>query len=181
MLWSILQVAFGVEGDQFDQLPEGGPVSADLRLWRMFRPNSTKGQLRKMLQNLLKERFDLVFHLTKKQIDAYTLVVAKAGPKLKPAAPHRMMHGDHRISGWRTNRYPWIRMVSPRWRPGVHSEREGRCFCDHRLNSRMTFRKSSPADLILALGCGVIPISDQTGLRGPTISNWSTTPKALFR
>jgi uncharacterized protein (TIGR03435 family) len=31
----------------------------------------------------------------------------------------------------------------------------------------MTFRKSSPADLAMALGRGAIPISDQTGLTGP--------------
>jgi uncharacterized protein (TIGR03435 family) len=36
-----------------------------------------------MLQNLLAERFKLTFHREKKEVQAYDLVVAKNGPKLK--------------------------------------------------------------------------------------------------
>jgi uncharacterized protein (TIGR03435 family) len=45
------------------------------------------GQLRLMLQSLLEERFRLVMHNEVKEMPVYSLVVAKGGPKLKPAPP----------------------------------------------------------------------------------------------
>jgi uncharacterized protein (TIGR03435 family) len=48
---------------------------------------ATKEQANEMLLNLLKERFHLAYHSEKKGFDAYALVVAKGGPKLKDAAP----------------------------------------------------------------------------------------------
>jgi uncharacterized protein (TIGR03435 family) len=48
---------------------------------------TTKKQANEMLLNLLKERFHLTYHSEKKNFDAYALVVAKGGPKLKDAAP----------------------------------------------------------------------------------------------
>jgi uncharacterized protein (TIGR03435 family) len=47
---------------------------------------ATKEQFRVMLQNLLKERFGMAFHVDKKELSAYALVVAKGGPKLTKAA-----------------------------------------------------------------------------------------------
>jgi len=49
--------------------------------------DTTKEQFQVMLQNLLAERFGLKVHWTSKQMDLYNLVVAKGGPKLKPAEP----------------------------------------------------------------------------------------------
>lgn len=49
-------------------------------------PNATKEQLNLMLQNLVKERFHITLHREKKDFDAYTLIVAKGGPKLQEAA-----------------------------------------------------------------------------------------------
>jgi uncharacterized protein (TIGR03435 family) len=40
-----------------------------------------------MLQNLLTDRLGLKVHWETRQIEMYNLVVAKGGPKLKPAAP----------------------------------------------------------------------------------------------
>lgn len=48
---------------------------------------TTKEQANQMMQSLLKERFHLSFHFDKRDIDGYSLVVAKNGPKLKAAAP----------------------------------------------------------------------------------------------
>ncbi len=48
---------------------------------------ATKEQARQMMQNLLKARFHLAYHFEKRRFDAYNLVVAKSGAKLKPAAP----------------------------------------------------------------------------------------------
>jgi uncharacterized protein (TIGR03435 family) len=52
-------------------------------------PNSSiqerNGQLRLMLQTLLAERFRLVVHKEVKDMPVYALVIAKGGPRLKPA------------------------------------------------------------------------------------------------
>jgi uncharacterized protein (TIGR03435 family) len=40
-----------------------------------------------MLQNLLKERFNLTFHVEKREGEVYALVVGKHGSKLQPAPP----------------------------------------------------------------------------------------------
>jgi uncharacterized protein (TIGR03435 family) len=45
-------------------------------------PSTTKEQFRVMLQNLLAERFELKTHRENREISAYSLVVAKNGPKL---------------------------------------------------------------------------------------------------
>ncbi len=52
-------------------------------------PGTTREQFNVMLQNLLAERFKLTFHWEKKETQAYELVVAKNGPKLKesPTTP----------------------------------------------------------------------------------------------
>lgn len=47
-------------------------------------PDTTKEQFQKMLQNLLVERFHLVFH---RETPGYQLVVDKGGPKLKAVTP----------------------------------------------------------------------------------------------
>lgn len=44
---------------------------------------TTKEQFRIMLRNLLVDRFQLKFHYEKKETQAYALVVAKNGPKMK--------------------------------------------------------------------------------------------------
>lgn len=47
---------------------------------------TTREQFNVMLQNLLADRFSLKVHWTTKEINMYNLVVAKGGPKFKPAA-----------------------------------------------------------------------------------------------
>ena len=49
--------------------------------------DTTREQFDVMLQNLLADRLGLKVHWATQQIETYTLVVAKGGPKLKPAAP----------------------------------------------------------------------------------------------
>jgi uncharacterized protein (TIGR03435 family) len=50
-------------------------------------PGTTQEQTKAMLQNLLTERFKLVFHRTSSEVEGYALVVAKGGPKIKEAMP----------------------------------------------------------------------------------------------
>jgi uncharacterized protein (TIGR03435 family) len=49
-------------------------------------PDTSKEQLRMMLQNLLAERFKLAIHRETKELSMYSLVVAKNGPKMKDSA-----------------------------------------------------------------------------------------------
>jgi uncharacterized protein (TIGR03435 family) len=46
---------------------------------------TTKDQVKIMLQNLLKERFNLEIHHETKDLPMYALVVGKGGPKMKPS------------------------------------------------------------------------------------------------
>jgi uncharacterized protein (TIGR03435 family) len=48
---------------------------------------TTEAQFRLMLQNFLAERFKLTYHREKKEVPAYSLVVAKNGPKFKESVP----------------------------------------------------------------------------------------------
>jgi uncharacterized protein (TIGR03435 family) len=49
-------------------------------------PDTTKAQFQEMLRNLIRERFGLQFHVEKKQITGYALVIAGNGPKMKMSA-----------------------------------------------------------------------------------------------
>jgi uncharacterized protein (TIGR03435 family) len=60
--------------DRFDieaKFPEGADMKDD----------------RRMLQALLKDRFKLAFHIEKRQLDGYVLLVGKHGEKLRPSPP----------------------------------------------------------------------------------------------
>jgi uncharacterized protein (TIGR03435 family) len=46
-------------------------------------PGTTRAEFRLMLQNLLIDRFKLTFHHEKRQVNGFTLVAAKGGPKFK--------------------------------------------------------------------------------------------------
>lgn len=50
-------------------------------------PGATADQVKVMLRNLLAERFKLAFHYEKTETQAYALVVAKGGLKIKEATP----------------------------------------------------------------------------------------------
>ena len=50
-------------------------------------PGTTKEQFHQMLQNLLVERFHLVFHRESRDFPGYQLVVDKGGPKFKEVTP----------------------------------------------------------------------------------------------
>ena len=69
----------------------GGPVWADSDQFdiaaKAESAEATRDEIRSMLQTLLAERFKLVVHRETKEVAAYSLVLAKSGPKLKAAAP----------------------------------------------------------------------------------------------
>ncbi|HEY4361499.1 MAG TPA: M56 family metallopeptidase [Bryobacteraceae bacterium] len=56
--------------------------------------DTTREQFNVMLQNLLADRLGLKVHWTTKDVEMYNLLVAKGGPKIKPAAPDSPQTGD---------------------------------------------------------------------------------------
>jgi uncharacterized protein (TIGR03435 family) len=79
----------------YDVMPEqvSGPAWIDDSASYVYRidaslpPNTTREQLRRMLQNLLAERFHVKLHHETKNSAGYELVVASGGPKLKEWTP----------------------------------------------------------------------------------------------
>jgi uncharacterized protein (TIGR03435 family) len=63
-------------------IPEGAGLQTS-GIVTPFRPAISDPRLRKMLQNLLADRFKLVTHLESKEIPMYALTVAKSGAKLQ--------------------------------------------------------------------------------------------------
>ena len=159
---SLLQAAFGIKDDQLENPPDWTRETR-FQIEARVPPGATKEQLQLMLQNLLRERFGFAFHMGKKQVDVFAISVAKSGPKLKPAAPPNGPPPDHPERELATK---LDKDGFPELPAGyTASARTGCAVCTGAI--RMTFRKSSPADLAVALGRGALRIYDETGLTGP--------------
>lgn len=129
--------------------------SARYDLMATIRPGATREQVNQMLQNLLTERFRLIFHHETRNLPVYELIQAKRGSKLKESSPEssvtvgkpRPGDGFIDIGGDRTTGL-WSSI-----NPG------GRV--------RLIGRNQSIAELIPALGNEAgRPIIDGTGLHG---------------
>jgi len=118
---------------------------------------TTADQSRTMLQNLLVERFKMTIHRETRETDAYRLVVAKGGSKLKEGAspdsnavlppPAPAQRGS---DGW---------VIAPR-RPGLFPE-------DRSDRSRWTFQQTPVSTLVNALENRFRqPVADATSLKG---------------
>ena len=105
---------------------------------------ATKEQANEMLLNLLKERFHLTYHAEKKDFDAYALVVAKGGPKLKEAAPADGPPPEAPQPGTFATAAPLDRDGFPQL-PAGRSDFQGRT--DENGVTRMTFRMETPQQL----------------------------------
>lgn len=161
-MWAILQATFGVKSDRFEQLPDW-TRERRFEIEAKVPAGATKNDLQEMLQDVLKDRFGLAFHMSKKEIDAYTLVVAKGGPKLRPAAPAAGPPPEHLGE---QGRFQTDDNGFPALPPGYSiSARTGSTTTTGAI--RMTFRNATPAALVTAIGRGTIEISDKTGLSGP--------------
>ena len=82
-LAALLQNAYNIKLDQIS-----GPAwltTAPYAIDARFPADATREDSRLMLQHLLTERFQLTLHHETKEFAVYDLVVAKGGPKLKPA------------------------------------------------------------------------------------------------
>jgi uncharacterized protein (TIGR03435 family) len=83
-LRDLITQAYGVRSDQVS----GPPflTSDRFNIVAKIAPGATKDDVKVMLQNLLKERFQLALHRENKELPVYELVVGKDGPKLKESA-----------------------------------------------------------------------------------------------
>ncbi len=175
-MWAILQVAFGVKGSPIEQLPDWARERR-LEIEAKVPPGATKSDLQEMLQAVLKDSFGLAFHMRKKEITAYDLVVAKGGPKLQPAAaasgppPERL--GLQQSFQAEDRGFP----VLP---PGYSiSARTGASTTTGAI--RMTFRNAAPAALLAAIGRGSLEFSDKTGFSGPYDFTLEYDPESVVR
>lgn len=111
--------------------------------------SASEEQFSAMLQNLLKERFGLVWHFQDKKMKGYHLVVAKNGPKLKEStdAPHPAAADQHRYG-----------------QAESHNHNGAVVFGDSAIYRAAN---QTPADLARVLSDQIgLPVDDETGLSG---------------
>ncbi|HVW10088.1 MAG TPA: TIGR03435 family protein [Bryobacteraceae bacterium] len=84
-LLSLILTAYEIPGYRLSEQSDLGLVRLDVEA--TMPADATREQFDVMLQNLLADRIGLRVHWASKTIDTYSLVVARGGPKLKPAAP----------------------------------------------------------------------------------------------
>ncbi|HXE65083.1 MAG TPA: TIGR03435 family protein [Bryobacteraceae bacterium] len=78
----------------------GGPPWLDRDMWEIDAKADrqvTAGELKRMLQSLLTERFKLAVHPETRELPVYSMVPAKGGPKLQRGDDH--LRGSFSISG----------------------------------------------------------------------------------
>src|SRR6202034_2166494 len=83
-LSNLVNVAFATDRNHVS-----GPSGMDAQMFDIevkIPDGTTREQFQLMLQNLLVERFHLMFHYQKKEETTYELVVAKNGPKFGESA-----------------------------------------------------------------------------------------------
>ena len=81
----LITLAYGFEAYQFR--PNHPCCQARFDFTAKVPEGTTKEQFRRMLQNLLVERFKLALHLERKEMAVYELTVRENGPKMKASAP----------------------------------------------------------------------------------------------
>jgi uncharacterized protein (TIGR03435 family) len=84
-LYLLVEQAYGISEGQISGIDKLGSEHYDISAKAEEGVKLTPELLRPRLQRLLAERFKLEVHRDSKDVDGYALVVAKGGPKLKPA------------------------------------------------------------------------------------------------
>ncbi|MBZ5611102.1 MAG: TIGR03435 family protein [Acidobacteriia bacterium] len=96
----LMQRAYGVMGWNVSGGPEWIRTDRfDVAANASVEGNLTEAQLQPMLQRLLAQRFKLSLHRSSKEMPGYALVVAKNGPKVKPAADRQEHQDSFRMGG----------------------------------------------------------------------------------
>ncbi len=167
----LLMKAYGLEADQIS-----GPGWIDSEKYAIAAkvpPGTTEEQFRIMLRNLLIQRFKMTLHHEPKELSVYDLIVAKGGPKLKPAAAKDPNDTDSDQPRVGPASMTLDKEGCPVVRPGVMSG-SGK-FGPGITCSR--FNNTSMAELIPSLeafvgmgdgsfGTGAVHVIDKTGLDG---------------
>jgi len=128
-------------------------------------PGSTKEQLQLMLRNLLADRFKVQLHRDRKEMEGYSLTVAKGGPKFKA---HLETPPDDRPQSFGSKTgsdgYPVI-------------PREGMAEINGRARMKFPDEGVDMIANVLSLQLGS-PVNDHTGLTGKYDFDlfWSTRP-----
>jgi uncharacterized protein (TIGR03435 family) len=168
----ILQTVFGLSDDQILNQPDWA-YQTRFDIVAKAPPGTTKDQANQMMQNLLKQRFNLSYHFVKKTYAEFNLVVAKDGlaknglakngPKLKEAAlpdgpppPRPDLGVPAPTPSLDRDRYPILPAGYPNF---IGFATDG--------VSYTTFRSTTLADLVRLLRLNVgARVVDQTGLTG---------------
>jgi uncharacterized protein (TIGR03435 family) len=156
-LMNLMTEAFGVRADQITGAAWLKVRSERYDIVANIPEGTTKGQFNAMLENLLRDRFHLRFHMDSKITPVYALRVAKNGPKFKATArrddaavPSRPM-GDRDAQGFI--------IVPPGYKGMLSRPVPGEIFT--------TAQDVSMTDLALSLEQKAErPIVDETGLTG---------------
>jgi uncharacterized protein (TIGR03435 family) len=128
---------------------------------------TTKEQFHVMLQNLLGERFHLVFHREAREVQGYSLVVAKSGAKLKesgstpaPAEEPAPVTGPLVLAQPKTAADGFPAKLFPPGKPGLMSLRSG-------ARARLVGQLQTTGDLADFISSFLDrPAIDSTGLKG---------------
>lgn len=101
-LKTLIQRAYDLRGPEAGQRISGGPGWLDSTRFDVEAKAADpvpEAELRRMLQSLLAERFQLKLHRENRDMPGYTLVIAKGGPKLKEAKPDEERKGLWQLGG----------------------------------------------------------------------------------
>lgn len=128
-------------------------------------PDTTKDQLRVMLQNLLADRFKLKVHRESKESSTYSLVVAKGGPKMKESSAAMGSTASPSAPLAPTGPSPQLAADGFPVHPNIPATGAG-MFSTIGVNGiRFTARQQTMQDLVHALaGFSSRPLTNDTGL-----------------
>jgi len=179
---NLIEYAYGVESFQVT-----GPewTNADnFDIEARFPEGADKKDNRRMLQALLKDRFQLTFHIEKRELEGYVLVVGKHGEKLKPSPPDPvspktdapLKPGDSNV-GERPAKSGVTRNpdgsstidLGKRGTETLKFDREN--WATHYEHSKMTMEELA-GRLRNCLGSGVHNVVDETGIKGDYQLAW---------
>lgn len=139
---------------------------------------------RKMLQALLKDRFKLAFHIEKRQLEAYVLIVGKQGEKLRPSLPVPLSaetdapvnSGENKAGGGaaqtKITKNPDGSTTFNLGKRGTQTFRfDQERWATHYEASKMTIEELA-GRLSTCLGSGLHQVVDQTGIKGTYQLAW---------
>jgi uncharacterized protein (TIGR03435 family) len=150
-----------------------------------FPEGADKKDDRRMLQALLKDRFKLAFHIEKRQLDGYALVVGKHGEKLRPSPPDPassetdapLKQGDDNVGEApaqpKTTKNPDGSSTVDMGKRGTHTTKfDQELGARHFERSKMTMEELA-GSLSSCLGTGSLQkVVDETGIKGTYQLAW---------